>query len=212
MKFLLMIGFLLLVLAGDAQSVMPMVGVNVRNYYNTKNERHDVSKATSRVGATVGALIRLKGDGQPLFMASLEYTGGNIKQVNSGLGGYNSKTASYRYWQLGLAAYLFNEQYKSWKGGIGLKADVVLNEKSRGWSELVIMGQYQRNEDIHIEYPTVVQKFKIGPSVYLKKTLQLDDKHEIEPFLYGTLYLIDEVKYSNVKVMSVGLGIIWVLR
>ncbi len=212
MKFLLMIGFLMVVLAGDAQSVMPMVGVNVRNYYNTKNETHNVAEATSRVGATVGALIRLKGDSQPLFMASLEYTGGNIQQENGGLGGYDLKTASYSYWQLGLAAYLFNGQYKSWSGGIGLAGGVMLYEKSKGWHEMIIIGQDQKHEDIHVSYPAVVKKIKIGPGVYLKKNIQLGDKHAIEPFLCSTLYLSDEVKYSNVKAMSVGLGIIWVIR
>lgn len=212
MKVILSIGFLMVVLAAEAQSVMPMVGVNVRNYYNTKNEIHKVAEATSRVGATVGALIRLKADGQPLFMASLEYTGGKIKQVNSGLGGYDSKSASYSYWQLGLAAYLFNGQYKSWSGGIGLAGGVVLYEKSKGWSELAIIGQSQKNEDIHISYPKVLNKFKIGPSIYVKKTIQLGDKHAIEPFLITTMYLSDEVKYSNVKAMSVGLGVVWVLN
>lgn len=212
MKVILSIGFLLTVLAGEAQTVMPLVGVNVRNYYNTKNLIHYVAEATSRVGATIGAMIRLKGDGQPLFMASLNYAGGSIKQENSGFAGYDTKTASYSYLQLGLAAYLFNGQYKSWSGGIGLEGGVVLYEKSKGWHEMIIIGQDQKKEDIHISYPAVVNKFKIGPSVYVKKTIQLGDKHAIEPFLYSTLYLSDEVKYSNVKAMSVGLGIIWVIR
>ena len=211
MKDLLIICFLLTVVAAEAQSIMPMVGANVKNYYNTKNEIHNVAEATSRVGATIGALIQLKGDGQPLFMASLNYAGGSIKQENSGLGGYDSKSASYSYLQLGLAAYLFNGQYKSWSGGIGLAGGVVLYEKSKGWHEMMIIGQDQKKEDIHISYPAVVSKFKIGPSVYLKKNIQLGDKHAIEPFLYSTLYLSDEVKYSNVKAMSVGLGVVYVL-
>lgn len=201
-----------MVLEGSSQKIMPMVGANVRNYYNTKNGRHDFSEASSMLGATVGVRIQATGKGSPLFMILLEYAKGGIKQENSGLAGYEQKNADYHFYQLGVASYLYNGHFKSWSGGIGVRADVVLYEKSKGWNKLIIMGQYLRNEDIHIEYPTVVQKFKIGPSVYLKKTLQLGDKHEIEPFLYGTLYLSDEVKYSNVKAMVMGLGVVWVMR
>ena len=74
------------------------------------------------------------------------------------------------------------------------------------------MGREQKNEDIHITYPRVLQRFKIGPSVYVKKTVQMDEKNAIEPFLYSTLYLSDEVKFGYSKALVMGFGVVWVMR
>ena len=212
MRYLMIMVFGVLVLEGRTQNFSPMLGGSVRYYYNTQNDPHNFSEATSRIGAMAGVQIQRTGKDDPLFMVSLDYTAGSIHQSFSSLGGYESITAEQSFWLLGVSSYLYNSQYKSWSGGIGLRADVVLYEKSEGWNKLIIMGQYQRNEDIHISYPTVVQRFKIGPSVYLKKTLKLGEKHAIEPFLSSTFYLSDEVKYSNVKALTVGLGVVWVMR
>ena len=212
MRYTVMICFLVMVLQARSQNILPMVGTNVRFFYNNQNESHILSEASTEPGLTIGGQLQPAGKRAPLFMASLEYTGASIKHVDSGLAGYVERSAEYHFFQLGLAAYTFNGHIKSWSGGIGLRADVVLFEKSQGRYELIIMGREQKNEDIHITYPRVLQRFKIGPSVYVKKTVQMDEKNAIEPFLYSTLYLSDEVKFSHSKALVMGFGVAWIMR
>ena len=212
MRYLIIVSFLFLVLEGSSQKIMPMVGTNVRIFYNNQKESHILSEASTEPGVAIGVQLQPAGKRAPLFMASFEYTGASIKNVDSGLAGYEDRSAEYHFFQLGLAAYTFNGHIKSWSGGIGLRADVVLFEKSQGRYELIIMGREQKNEDIHITYPRVLQRFKIGPSVYVKKTVQMDEKNAIEPFLYSTLYLSDEVKFGYSKALVMGFGVAWVMR
>ena len=212
MRYTVMICFLVMVLQARSQNILPMVGTNVRFFYNNQNESHILSEASTEPGVAIGGQLQPAGKRAPLFMASLEYTGASIKHVDSGLAGYEERSAEYHFFQLGLAAYTFNGHIKSWSGGIGLRADVVLFEKSQGRYELIIMGREQKNEDIHITYPRVLQRFKIGPSVYVKKTVQMDEKNAIEPFLYSTLYLSDEVKFSHSKALVMGFGVAWIMR
>ena len=212
MRYTVMICFLVMVLQARSQNILPMVGTNVRFFYNNQNESHILSEASTEPGVAIGGQLQPAGKRAPLFMASLEYTGASIKHVDSGLAGYEERSAEYHFFQLGLAAYTFNGHIQSWSGGIGLRADVVLFEKSQGRYELIIMGREQKNEDIHITYPRVLQRFKIGPSVYVKKTVQMDEKNAIEPFLYSTLYLSDDVKFGYSKALVMGFGVVWVMR
>lgn len=212
MRYTVMICFLVMVLQARSQNILPMVGTNVRFFYNNQKESHILSEASTEPGVAIGVQLQPAGKRAPLFMASFEYTGASIKNVDSGLAGYEDRSAEYHFFQLGLAAYTFNGHIKSWSGGIGLRADVVLFEKSQGRYELIILGREQKNEDIHITYPRVLQRFKIGPSVYVKKTVQMDEKNAIEPFLYSTLYLSDEVKFGYSKALVMGFGVVWVMR
>ena len=142
----------------------------------------------------------------PLFMASLEYTGASIKHVDSGLAGYLQTSAEYHFFQLGLAAYTFNGHIKSLEWWNRFKGGCSIVWKIAGEIWIDNNGARTKNEDIHITYPRVLQRFKIGPSVYVKKTVQLDEKNAIKPFLYSTLYLSDEVKFSHSKALVMGFG------
>ena len=100
-------------------------------FYNNQNESHILSEASTEPGLTIGGQLQLSRKKERLCLWHLWIYRGKHQTCGQWFGRVLANKCRISFFQLGLAAYTFNGHIKSWSGGIGLRADVVLFEKSQ---------------------------------------------------------------------------------
>ena len=182
-------------LQARSQNILPMVGTDVRFFYNNQNESHILSEASTEPGMYHSGQLQPAGKKAPLFMASLEYTGAKHQTCGHWLGRVLANKCRISFFSWDLPAYTFNRHIKSWSGGIGLRADVVLFEKSQGRYELIIMGREQKTKIFTSLIPGFYKDLKLD-QVSMWRRRYSGWKNAIKPFLTVPCIWSDEVKFS----------------
>ena len=154
-------------------------------FYNNQNESHILSEASTEPGVAIGGQLQPAGKKRALFMGIFGIYRASIKHVDSGLAGYLQTSAEYHF-SAGTCRVYIQRAYKILEWWNRFRADVVLFEKSPGRYELIIMGRETKKWRYSHHLSQGLQRFKLGPSVYVKKTVQLRwMKNAIKPFLYS---------------------------